>query len=49
MAEAEHFYKQTKTEKRAWYSTAKQKFKASNDADPTHVKGASGGAYLESP
>ncbi len=47
--EAEHFYKQTKTEKRAWYlTTAKQKFKASNDADPTHVKGASGGAYLES-
>jgi len=47
--EAEHFYKQTKTGKRAWYlTTAKQKFKAGNDADPSHVTGASGGAYLES-
>ncbi len=46
--EAEHFYKQTATSKRAWYlTTAKKHPKSSNDADAPHVSGASGGAYLE--
>ncbi len=46
--EAEHYFKQTATDKRAWYlTTAAHQFKASNDADPAHVAGASGGAYLE--
>ena len=46
--EAEHFFKQTKSGIRAWHlTTATRRFKASNDADPTHVQGASGGAYLE--
>jgi len=46
--EAEHFFKQTNSDLRAWHlTTASRRFKAGNDADPTHVQGASGGAYLE--
>lgn len=47
--EAEHFFKQTKTGKRAWYlTTAKTQARFQDDADGPHVTGASGGAYLES-
>jgi hypothetical protein len=46
--EAEHFYKQTLTEKRAWYITSsKNTADLKPDPDPAHVVGASGGAYLE--
>lgn len=46
--EAEHFFAQDKTEKRAWHlTTATRQFEADNDADGAHVEGASGGAYLE--
>ncbi len=46
--EAEHFFKQTATGKRAWHlTTATHRYQADDDADPTHVVGASGGAYLE--
>ena len=46
--EAEHFYKQTLTEKRAWYITSsKNTTELKPDPDPAHVAGASGGAYLE--
>lgn len=46
--EAEHFYKQTLTEKRAWHITSsKSAPDVKPDADPPHVAGASGGAYLE--
>jgi len=46
--EAEHFAKQTHTDKRRWYVfTAKQQPKVEPDGDPPHVDGASGGAYLE--
>ena len=46
--EAEHFYKQTLTEKRAWYLTTSQSTpELKPDADPVHIAGASGGAYLE--
>lgn len=46
--EAEHFDKQTKTEKRQFYlSTAKTTPKISPDGDPSHIGGASNGAYLE--
>ncbi|MGB0582546.1 MAG: hypothetical protein ACPGVU_22915, partial [Limisphaerales bacterium] len=46
--EAEHFYKQTRNGKRQWrLTTAKEQFKASNDADAPHVIGSGGGAYLE--
>ncbi|MDA7916294.1 DUF5060 domain-containing protein [Verrucomicrobia bacterium] len=46
--EAEHFFEQTGTDKRAWYlTTAKSAPKASNDADGPHVVGSAGGAYLE--
>ncbi len=46
--EAEHFFKQTLTSKRAWYVTdAKRTPKVEPDGDPAHVKGASGGRYLE--
>lgn len=47
-AEAEHFYKQTQVDQRAWYlhsSDAVTNVKP--DGDPGHVPGASGGAYLE--
>jgi hypothetical protein len=46
--EAEHFYKQSLTEKRAFYLTSKDNTpKFEMDGDPTHVGGASNGAYLE--
>ena len=46
--EAEHFYQQTITTKRAWHITSsKSAPDLKPDADPTHVAGASGGAYLE--
>ena len=46
--EAEHFFKQTKTGKRAWYlTTAKTQAGFNDDADGPHVMDASGGAYLE--
>jgi len=46
--EAEHFVKQTKTEKRAFYLTNSDTTpKFEMDGDPSHVGGASNGAYLE--
>lgn len=46
--EAEHFVKQTASEKRAWHLTTSQAIpKVAPDGDPSHVAGASGGAYLE--
>ena len=46
--EAEHFFKQTHTDKRAFYLTTKKETPAIKpDGDPSHVAGASGGAYLE--
>jgi Domain of unknown function (DUF5060)/Putative collagen-binding domain of a collagenase len=47
--ELEHFYKQAVTDQRAWYITSsKNAADLKPDPDPTHVGGASGGAYLES-
>ncbi len=46
--EAEHFYKQRLTDKRAWHITSSKKVPdLKPDADPAHVAGASGGAYVE--
>jgi len=46
--EAEHFFKQTLTDTRAFYLTHAQQTPAVEpDGDPSHVAGASGGAYLE--
>ena len=46
--EAEHFYKQTQADKRAWHITSsKSSPELKPDADPAHVAGASGGAYVE--
>lgn len=46
--EAEHFFKQDLTEKRAWYIFhAARRPVITPDTDGTHVHGASGGAYLE--
>lgn len=46
--EAEHFFQQGKTDVRAWHLTNSQCSPAARpDADPPHVEGASGGAYLE--
>ncbi len=46
--EAEHFYKQTLTDIRAWYVTASGQTPAfDDDADPEHLGDASNGAYLE--
>ncbi|MGJ8724691.1 MAG: DUF5060 domain-containing protein [Roseibacillus sp.] len=46
--EAEHFTKQELTEKRAWYLTTKENAPdVKPDGDPSHIAGASGGAYLE--
>ncbi len=46
--EAEHFFKPTLTEKRAFYLTTRDKTpKFEMDGDPNHIAGASGGAYLE--
>mgnify|MGYP002624339131 CR=1 FL=1 len=48
VVEAEHFFRQTLTEKRAWYLTsAKHTPKVEPDGDEPHVKGAAGGAYME--
>lgn len=48
VVEAEHFFKQEKTDVRAWYLTTKD-YKAGlqPDADENNVARASGGAYLE--
>lgn len=46
--EAEHFFRQDKTEKRAFHiTTPEQHPKASSDGDDVHWNGASGNAYLE--
>ena len=46
--EAEHFYKQTNTDTRAFYlTTSETSADVKPDGDPSHVAGASGGAYLE--
>lgn len=46
--EAEHFFRQSATEKRAFHLThAKLTPAIKPDGDPNHVGGASGGAYLE--
>ncbi len=46
--EAEHFWKQTHTETRAFHLTAVDSTPdIQPDGDPPHVAGASGGAYLE--
>jgi hypothetical protein len=46
--EAEHFYKQTLADKRAWHITSSASVpEIKPDADPAHVAGASGGAYVE--
>ena len=46
--EAEHFFKQEKADVRAWYlTTADSVSRLKPDADPSHVAGAGGGAYLE--
>lgn len=46
--EAEHFFKQTSTDVRAFYlTTADNQPTLTPDGDPNHVAGASGGAYLE--
>lgn len=47
--EAEHFIRQEKSAVRAWYrTTAEAQPQIKPDGDPSHVGGASGGAYLES-
>ena len=46
--EAEHFFKQTLSDVRSWHLThSKQTPVIEPDGDPSHVAGASGGAYLE--
>ncbi len=46
--EAEHFYKQTLTDKRAWHVTSpKHSSEVKPDGDPAHLAGASSGAYVE--
>ena len=46
--EAEHFCKQTLTEKRAWHvTTTTQTPTVEPDGDPSHAADASGGAYVE--
>ncbi len=46
--EAEHFHKQTLASKRAWHiTTARSVPDVAPDADPPHLAGASGGAYVE--
>lgn len=46
--EAEHFTKQERAQKRAWYLTTKDLTpEVQPDGDPSHIAGASGGAYLE--
>ena len=47
-AEAEHFATQRETDKRAFYLThSGSELTITPDGDPTHLSGASGGAYLE--
>lgn len=46
--EAEHFFRQTMSDTRAFHLThAKEAPAVTPDGDPQHVAGASGGAYLE--
>ena len=46
--EAEFFYKQSLSEIRQWYRTSKdEQASVGRDDDPSHVAGASNGAYLE--
>ncbi len=46
--EAEYFYKQTKTDVRAWYRTTKiGEANITPDSDPVHIEGASNSAYIE--
>ncbi len=46
--EAEHFVAQRLNDVRSWYRTSGlDQPKASDDADPPHAEGASGGAYVE--
>ncbi|MEM7143638.1 MAG: DUF5060 domain-containing protein [Verrucomicrobiota bacterium] len=46
--EAEHFFEQKKDDVRAWYLTTEEaEAGLEPDADPNHVAGAGGGAYLE--
>ena len=46
--ECEHFFKQSKTENRAWYIfSEKSSVDLKPDPDRSHIAGASGGAYLE--
>jgi hypothetical protein len=46
--EAEHFFRQTRAERRAWHLTSgRHTPRVEPDGDPPHVDGASGGAYLE--
>ena len=46
--EAEHFFKQTKADVRAFHLTTKSDAPGlTPDGDPSHIGGASGGAYLE--
>ncbi|MFT5300962.1 MAG: hypothetical protein ACI814_001746 [Mariniblastus sp.] len=46
--EAEHFFKQTLTNKRAFYLTTRDKTpQVEKDGDPNHVGAASNGSYLE--
>jgi hypothetical protein len=46
--EAEHFFKQTKADVRAFHLTTDATTpNLKPDGDPNHVAGASGGAYLE--
>jgi hypothetical protein len=46
--EAEHFYKQTQSGVRAWHITSsRSQPQVTPDADPAHLLGAVGGAYVE--
>ena len=46
--EAEHFFRQTRHDVRAWHLTATDRVPGLKpDGDPAHIAGASGGAYLE--
>ncbi|MDA1230771.1 MAG: DUF5060 domain-containing protein [Planctomycetota bacterium] len=46
--EAEHFFKQTLTNQRAWHITSSMESPAvTPDGDDAHVGGAAGGAYIE--
>ncbi len=48
LVEAEHFHKQEKTTKQAWYiTTAKSTPKVASDQDEPHIKGSGRDAYVE--